>query len=452
MDLHELRAKPINDVTFADIIAFCETRERESIILDYKQELSGKNAGKQVAKLAAAFSNTQGGLIIWGVEEEREGNLNLGVPIPNPGGFNLGADPCGTVRDACAQLVEPPINAEITNYLKNPKDPQNGFLLVRIPRGDLVPYTYDNIIYERVMDSSQPRPAGLDTIRHLLARRDRVIDAQSDRRARGIERLESFVDQKAPALFIAAGPRFPPHDCLDLESLGQTLVGVANKAGFRRLFFRSTAVHNVQDGVVLRGTGEYKSALGADVYANLVFWDSTFTNMLIFEWSELEKIPRPRVNRYTRGLSVGDMRARGHRYFADLMEKGVKSFQDCQCGIIPDLAQCIVSSVGFAYLLQSRARLDSPLNFSIEVRNACGLPFVMERGTDGQKIHHHPLDNHIVFERTLENFSTLEQFTDELVGDVFWALGMEFRPKTDELTQYDPNDKEAQKRAIEFYG
>ncbi|GEM_PF-1767478 len=57
--------KPFHDVTFADVVAFCQQKHPESTTLDYKREIP-----RDLAKHFATFSNTLGGVIVVGVEED----------------------------------------------------------------------------------------------------------------------------------------------------------------------------------------------------------------------------------------------------------------------------------------------------------------------------------------------------------------------------------------------
>jgi len=63
--------KPINSFGFQEIVAFCQEGHREGIQLDYKKDIP-----TNLSKHFAAFSNTRGGVIIVGVEENRQ----TGIP------------------------------------------------------------------------------------------------------------------------------------------------------------------------------------------------------------------------------------------------------------------------------------------------------------------------------------------------------------------------------------
>lgn len=60
-----LYTKEIEKITFQDVIGFCNEKYRETVHLDYKQDI-----GSSLAKTIAAMANTWGGLSIIGVEDE----------------------------------------------------------------------------------------------------------------------------------------------------------------------------------------------------------------------------------------------------------------------------------------------------------------------------------------------------------------------------------------------
>jgi len=66
-----LYTKPINDITFQDVLDFCEQKTPENFRLDYKKVLP---SNEKLAKLIAAFANTYGGVIVVGI------NAPKGIP------------------------------------------------------------------------------------------------------------------------------------------------------------------------------------------------------------------------------------------------------------------------------------------------------------------------------------------------------------------------------------
>ena len=63
-----LYTKPITEILWDDVEAFCQQRVPEGTYLDYKQDFP-----KHLQKTIAAMANTLGGVILIGVAEDAEG-------------------------------------------------------------------------------------------------------------------------------------------------------------------------------------------------------------------------------------------------------------------------------------------------------------------------------------------------------------------------------------------
>ena len=121
---------PIKNISFDDVVSFCKEKHIEGLQIDYKKEFPSKG----LAKHFAAFSNTRGGLIIVGVEEDVKG-----LPVKWAGLKNE-----GKLIDRVHQFasnVDP-----IPSYETCVTDEKNGkvFLLVRVFEGDQTPYYVQN--------------------------------------------------------------------------------------------------------------------------------------------------------------------------------------------------------------------------------------------------------------------------------------------------------------------
>ena len=123
--------KPIKTFTFADVVSFCQEGHREGLQIDYKKDLPTSG----LAKLFSAFSNTRGGVIIIGVEEDRM----TGIPTAWDG-INNNAQSIERIHQ-WASNVEP-----LPSYEVHATDEQGGkiFILVRIFEGDRTPYYVQN--------------------------------------------------------------------------------------------------------------------------------------------------------------------------------------------------------------------------------------------------------------------------------------------------------------------
>lgn len=125
----DLLSTDLSQVTFADVVEFCQRKEKEGVQFDYKKELTS------LAKDFAAFSNSRGGIILIGVDEHKE----FGYPTTWEGVNN--DKKLLEKIDQWASTVGP-----MPRYTKLMTDEVNGkvFILVKILEGDKPPYYVNN--------------------------------------------------------------------------------------------------------------------------------------------------------------------------------------------------------------------------------------------------------------------------------------------------------------------
>jgi len=158
--------KPINEVTYHDVVDFCNEEHSEGFILEYKRDFASLS-NEKLAKTVAAFANTYGGILIVGVDAPG------GKPVAPFEGFVL--DPL--------MKYEEKIESVVLSHIKEPVfpevkvcDPVNGktFIVVRVAESHLTPHRVsDNTkIYVRTGQSSTPNEeATWDKIEWLATRR-----------------------------------------------------------------------------------------------------------------------------------------------------------------------------------------------------------------------------------------------------------------------------------------
>jgi len=161
-----LYTKPINEITYQDIIDFCAAGYSEGFILEYKRDFASLS-NEKIAKTVAAFANTYGGILIIGVDAPS------GKPVAPFEGFNFDT----------SLKYEEKIESVILSHIKEPVfpevrvcDPMNGktFIVVRVSESHLTPHRVsDNTkIYVRTGQSSTPNvEATYDKIEWLATRR-----------------------------------------------------------------------------------------------------------------------------------------------------------------------------------------------------------------------------------------------------------------------------------------
>ena len=204
----------IRELTFNDVAAFCAEKHIEGIQIDYKQDIPPKGLAKQFA----AFSNTRGGIIIVGVEEDSK----TGVPLKWEGITNQ-----GKLIDRVHQYaanVEP-----IPDYDVCVTNESSGkvFLLIRIFEGDSTPYYVqnDSNIYVRtgnitkLVDIASPEAQSL-----LFGKREQASRARNV----FIERAEEVYDaalsraERERVTFIAAEKERQKREAQALGSVRNT--------------------------------------------------------------------------------------------------------------------------------------------------------------------------------------------------------------------------------------
>jgi predicted HTH transcriptional regulator len=77
-----IRGKPVGTVLANDIIFLLDNQVGESATLEYKQELPGDNseAKKEFLADVSAMANNMGGVIVYGIAEQREDGKTTGRP------------------------------------------------------------------------------------------------------------------------------------------------------------------------------------------------------------------------------------------------------------------------------------------------------------------------------------------------------------------------------------
>ena len=100
-------SKPIDQITFEEIEAFCQQKIKENVRVEYKKDFSNNDWHKQIAKEVCAFANTQGGLLFVGIEEDGNGKPAsiLGIPVEPA--------PEQRINSVCLDRIHPPVVPEI---------------------------------------------------------------------------------------------------------------------------------------------------------------------------------------------------------------------------------------------------------------------------------------------------------------------------------------------------
>ncbi|HSA84504.1 MAG TPA: ATP-binding protein [Patescibacteria group bacterium] len=156
----------IQEITFEDIENFCEEKNREGIQLDYKVDLTEGS----LAKHFAAFSNTRGGIIVIGVQQNKDTGLPeswKGIPITNSAKYIERINQWAT-----SITPVPHFQVTATSEKKG-----KVFVILRIYEGDKPPYfvDYNPNIYERTGDiTSLIKHASPDLVEILFNKKEKA--------------------------------------------------------------------------------------------------------------------------------------------------------------------------------------------------------------------------------------------------------------------------------------
>lgn len=159
----QILSKPVDNFTFEEVVEFCKQGYIEGFQLDYKKELPSKG----LAKHFASFSNSRGGVIIIGVEEDKSGK-----PVVFDG-ITFDSKLADKIHQYATSVDPRPLyDLHVTNEV-------NGkvFILVRIYEGDRTPYYVHNEANIYVRSGNITDPIGLaspEAIELLVGKKDKA--------------------------------------------------------------------------------------------------------------------------------------------------------------------------------------------------------------------------------------------------------------------------------------
>ena len=141
-------SKPINELSFQDIVDFLKQVIAENTMLDYKYMLPKNN--EKFAKTIAAFANTMGGTIILGVKDEND------KPVPPFSGQPFHAKIRPQIESIIQNYIDPLVFVDIATC-KNPHN-NNMFVVINIPQSNLTPHLVGDLkrAYIRTGQASRP--------------------------------------------------------------------------------------------------------------------------------------------------------------------------------------------------------------------------------------------------------------------------------------------------------
>ena len=204
-----LLRKPIALITYEDVEDFLNLGLPEGTQLDYKENLPEQP--RKLAQTLAAFANTMGGLILFGVKE----GTDKQPVVPSPG-MPLRRGMVEQVQRTAVDHLWPVLVPEV-GLVRIPGDEERCFLVVRVPQSLQAPHAIANgrEIYIRRGDSNHPEVlAELRWIEHLLERRSVTEQQRHALLNRSIKRFKTVAgsllrDYGTPWGYAYVCPAFP---------------------------------------------------------------------------------------------------------------------------------------------------------------------------------------------------------------------------------------------------
>lgn len=209
-----LYTKEIEKIVFQDVVDFCNEEYRETIHLDYKEEVDGS-----LAKTIAAMANTWGGLIIIGVEDE---DSTPKLPVE-------GIDYKEHLREQVNNIILGNITPPVFPEIKICPDGKNkkAFIIIRVPQSDHSPHAIrgNTRVYVRTDTSNEPEEiATVDRILWLIDRRKKSNELKNDfyemadKRFKTLSKKQGIVVRHTDAIF-GMSPLYPFEILVDYRKL-----------------------------------------------------------------------------------------------------------------------------------------------------------------------------------------------------------------------------------------
>ena len=238
-------SKPINELSFEDVVDFLKQGIAENTMLDYKFMLPKNN--EKFAKTIAAFANTMGGTIILGVKDEND------KPIPPFNGQPFHAKIRPQIESIIQNYIDPVVFVDIATC-KNPKN-NNMYVVINIPQSNLTPHLVGNSkrAYVRTGQASRPEaivhpdklPWLLDNRKKSQSLRHILLD-KAQAHFNNFLIAQNFKTNQLTAAFtlIPLYPQTPTINYKDLPKLLQK-IKLPN-------FVLDHNINTVQDGIIVK--------------------------------------------------------------------------------------------------------------------------------------------------------------------------------------------------------
>ena len=252
--------KPFHEVTFNDVVAFCKKRVPEGKQLDYKYILP-KNYEK-FAKVIASFANALGGLIIVGVQDDKNDQ-----PRPPFTGIPYHEKLRNTIEDIIKVYIDPVVFVDINICVNQTGDRM--FVLIQIPQSNLTPHLVGKLkrAYIRTGQSSRPEtivhPEKLPWLLDHRKKSERLRHILYDKAERHFENYLKTMTVSADGEVVCTlslQPYYPEEPLTSYNNLPQLIKHASSSAPYGVMANPNLPLQAVQDGaaVISNQRGVYK--------------------------------------------------------------------------------------------------------------------------------------------------------------------------------------------------
>ncbi len=187
--------KHIDEITWDDVVSFCEQGLQESSVLDYKRDFP-----RRLQHVIAAMANTLGGIIIIGVDQTDDG-----VPRLPLEGIEFETELRLRVTNIDLNNITPPTFPEVAVCTNS--DGDRAILVVRVHQSHQTPHAVNSNtqVYLRTGDRISPeRLVDIDEIEWLKEKRGKSVELRKNLLKRARERFNYFYNANNPEHSIQA--------------------------------------------------------------------------------------------------------------------------------------------------------------------------------------------------------------------------------------------------------
>ena len=263
-------SKPIHDLTFEDVVAFCKRQIPEGKQLDYKYLLP-KNKEK-FAKVIASFANAMGGLVIVGVNDDKNDK-----PRPPFTGIAYHEKIRNMIEDIIQAYIDPVVFVDINICVS--KDGQRMFVVIDIPQSNLTPHLVGPLkrAYIRTGQSSRPEaivhPSRLPWLLDHRKKSERLRHILHDKADSHFENYVKTKNANMNSLSVASLtllPLYPEEPLMPYQNMPATLRQCAPQ-----LWDKAFSFQPVQDGAAMIDTAS----------ASHCMWEFNSYGLLMAKWN-----------------------------------------------------------------------------------------------------------------------------------------------------------------------